>query len=252
MACAADMETLLAARRDEIAAVIMEPRVQGAAGMIVHPEGFLRRVADSCRRNGVLLILDEVATGLGRTGTMFACEKEGVSPDFLCLAKGLSGGYLPLGATLTTESVYRSFLGDFGSLRTFYHGHTYTGNPLACAAAVANLDVFAAERTLEHVQERASELARLLEPLRVLDRVGDVRQEGLMAGIELVRDKTSREPYPYAEKWGYRVTDACRGRGVILRPLGNVVVVMPTLAISAEQLARVVSALHRAIREVTA
>ncbi len=161
----ADMERLLSGHGGEVAAVIMEPLVQGAAGMLVHPEGYLRGVRELCDRHGVLLILDEVATGFGRTGRMFACEHEGVAPDLLCLAKGLTGGYLPLAATLASERIYEGFLGEFEEFRTFFHGHTYTGNPLACAAALATLDVFREERTLEALEGKIELLAELLEPL---------------------------------------------------------------------------------------
>ena len=179
------MERLLAEHAGEVAAVIMEPLVQGAAGMLVHPDGYLRGVRELCDRHDVLLILDEVATGFGRTGRMFACEHEDVAPDLLCLAKGITGGYLPLAATLTTERVYEGFLGEFEELRTFFHGHTYTGNPLACAAALASLDVFEEERTLERLQPKIELLGELLEPLAAHPAVAEVRRRGFMTGIEL-------------------------------------------------------------------
>jgi adenosylmethionine---8-amino-7-oxononanoate aminotransferase len=201
--------------------------------MIVHPEGYLREVRELCDRHGVLLICDEVAVGFGRTGRMFACEHEGVSPDLLCLAKGITGGYLPLAATLATERIYEGFLGDHEDFRTFFHGHTYTGNPLACAAALATLDVFQEERTLERLQPKIELLGRLLEPVAELPMVAEVRRRGFMVGIEL-------DGYPVAARMGHRVTLEARRRGAIVRPLGDVVVLMPPLAISEHDLERLV------------
>src|SRR5215208_4828585 len=197
---------LLARDGRRVAAVVMEPLVQGAAGIQVHPPGYLRAVRELCDDHGVLLICDEVATGLGRTGRMFACEHEAVAPDFMCLAKGLTGGYLPLAATLTTERVYAGFLGEFADFRAFFHGHPYTGNPLACAAALATLDVFEEERTLDHVDELDGLLGELLEPVAALSAVGEVRRRGLMTGIEL-------DGFPVAARTGHRVTLAARRRG---------------------------------------
>jgi adenosylmethionine-8-amino-7-oxononanoate aminotransferase len=230
---AAEMERLLAVYGDEVAAVIVEPLVQGAAGMIVHPDGFLRDVRELCDRYGVFLICDEVAVGFGRTGRMFACEHEGVAPDFLCLAKGITGGYLPLAATLTTDRVYAGFLGEHEEFRTFFHGHTYTGNPLACAAALATLDVFEEERTLERLQPKIALLERLLEPVEELPMVKEVRRRGFMCGIEL-------GSFQVEARMGHRVTLEARRRGAIVRPLGDVVVLMPPLAISEADLERLV------------
>jgi adenosylmethionine-8-amino-7-oxononanoate aminotransferase len=238
------MERLLAAHAGEVAAVIMEPLVQGAAGMLVHPDGYLRAVRELCDRHGVLLILDEVATGFGRTGRMFACEHEAVAPDLLCLAKGLTGGYLPLAATLATERIYDGFLGEFEEFRTFFHGHTYTGNPLACAAALATLDVFREERTLERLAPKIDLLGELLEPLAAHPAVGDVRRCGFMTGIELA-------DYPLSLRMGHRVTLEARRRGAIIRPLGDVVVLMPPLAIEAGELRRLVSITGDAIEAAT-
>jgi adenosylmethionine-8-amino-7-oxononanoate aminotransferase len=244
-------EALISGRRDEIAAVVMEPLVQGAAGMIVHPPGYLKRIAKACRDNGVLLICDEVATGFGRTGTLFACEQEEVVPDFLCVAKGITGGYLPLAATLTTDAVYESFLGPFESKRTFFHGHSYTGNPLACAAALANLRVFDDENTLGHVAQMAERLAEGLKAIAETKHVGEVRQRGLMIGIELVRDKKTKEEFPYDARIGHKVCLAGRRRELMLRPLGNVVVLMPPLSIAPAEVDFLIEALHEAILEVT-
>ncbi|MGE5407737.1 MAG: adenosylmethionine--8-amino-7-oxononanoate transaminase [Syntrophothermus sp.] len=231
---AADMERILSAHGSEVSAVILEPLVQGAGGMLLHPPGYLRAVRELCDRHGVLLICDEVAVGFGRTGTMFACEQEGVSPDFLCLAKGITGGYLPLAATLTTEAVYEGFLGAPEQFRTFFHGHTYTGNPLACAAALASLDVFEQERTLERLQPKIALLEELLAGVAGMTEVTEVRQRGFMVGIDL-------ESWDPALRMGHRVTLEARERGAIVRPLGNTVVLVPPLAISEAELRELVA-----------
>jgi adenosylmethionine-8-amino-7-oxononanoate aminotransferase len=241
----AHMERLLGEHEGEIAAVIMEPLVQGAAGMLTHPPGYLRAVRELCDRHDVLLILDEVATGFGRTGLMFACEHEDVSPDLLCLAKGITGGYLPLAATLTSERVYEGFLGRFEELRTFFHGHTYTGNPLACAAGLATLDVFEEERTLERLGPKIELLAELLEPVAAHPRVREVRRCGFMTGIELAEQ-------PLEARMGHQVTLAARERGAVIRPLGDVIVLMPPLAISEADLRRLVAITQEAIDVATA
>ena len=238
------MARLLAEHEGEVAAVIMEPLVQGAAGMLVHPPGYLRAVRELCDEHGALLILDEVATGFGRTGRMFACEHEGVAPDLLCLAKGISGGYLPLAATLTSERIYEGFLGRHEEFRTFFHGHTYTGNPLACAAGIATLDVFREERTLERLQPKIELLGELLEPIAAHPAVREVRRRGFMVGIELAE-------YPLPVRIGHRVTLEARRRGAIIRPLGDVIVLMPPLAISAEHLRRLVDVTAEAIDAAT-
>jgi len=242
-----EMERVLAEHHQRIAAVVIEPLVQGAAGMIVHPRGYLRGVRELTRKYDVLLIADEVAVGFGRTGRMFACEHEGVSPDLLCLAKGLTGGYLPMGATLATGEIYRAFLGDYAESKTFFHGHTYGGNPLGAAVALASLDVFDEEQTLEKLPLKIARLGRHLERIAVLPHVGHVRQCGLIAGVELVRDEATREPFPWAERRGQRVCDHAKIEGVWLRPLGNVIVIMPPLAVSIEELDRICGAVERGI-----
>ena len=242
---AGHMERVLSEHEGEVAAVIMEPLVQGAAGMLMHPEGYLRDVRELCDRHGVLLILDEVATGLGRTGRMFACEHEDVAPDLLCLAKGITGGYLPLAATLASERIYRGFLGRVEEFRTFFHGHTYTGNPLACAAALATLDVFAEERTLEHLQRKIELLGELLEPIAAHPEVREVRRRGFMTGIEL-----AERPLP--ARIGHQVTLEARRRGAVIRPLGDVIVLMPPLAISEGELTRLLAITAEAIDAATA
>ncbi len=236
---------LLDRHSETVAGVIVEPLVQGAAGMLMQPDGYLRRVRELCDAHGVLLICDEVATGFGRTGRMFACDHEGVTPDLLCVGKGLTGGYLPLAATLTTEEVYGGFLGRHEELRTFFHGHTYTGNPLACAAGIATLETFERERTLELMQPKIELLARALgQRVAVLPGVSEVRQRGFMVGIELI-------DHAAGERIGHRVTLAARRRGAIIRPLGDVVVLMPPLAISESDLSRLVAITASAIAEAT-
>ena len=236
-----DMARLLALREEEVAAVVIEPLVQGAAGMLTHPPGYVRAIRRLCDRHGALLICDEVATGFGRTGTMFACEQEGVSPDLLCLAKGLTGGYMPLAATLATERIYEAFLGASSDYRTFFHGHTYTGNPLACAAAIASLDVFERERTLVRIQPKIRLLSEWLRHVERMPEVHEVRQRGLMVGIDLGEHDPDL-------RLGHRVVLEARRRGVIVRPLGEVIVLMPPLSMSKQDLRRLVQVVGQSIR----
>jgi adenosylmethionine---8-amino-7-oxononanoate aminotransferase len=239
------LAALLDEHGERVAAVIVEPLVQGAAGMIMQSPGYLRRVRELCDEHGVLLIADEVATGFGRTGRMFACEHEDVAPDLMCVAKGLTGGYIPLAATLATERIYEGFLGEHEDFRTFFHGHTYTGNPLACAAAIATLEVFEQERTLERLQPKIELLRSLLdEHVAPLSAVAEIRQRGFMVGIEL-------EPFPLEARIGHQVTLAARERGAIIRPLGDVVVLMPPLSIDEAELRRLVAITAAAIDEAT-
>jgi adenosylmethionine-8-amino-7-oxononanoate aminotransferase len=211
----------------------------------------LRGIRELTKKYRVLLIADEVATGFGRTGRMFACEHEAISPDLLCLAKGITGGYLPLAATLTTEEIFNAFLGEYEEKKTFYHGHSYTGNPLACAAAVANLKVMKEERVLEKLQGKIQFLSEALKRYRELEHVGDIRQLGMMVGIELVVDKTTKEEYPFEDKIGIKVIKEARRRGLILRPLGNVIVLMPPLGISPDELNEILSITYHSIKTVT-
>lgn len=241
------LEQTLEASQAEIAALVIEPLVQAAAGMITHPDGYLHGVRELTQRYDVLLIADEVAVGFGRTGTMFACEQENVAPDLLCLGKGLTAGYLPMAATLATDEIWRAYLGDYSESKTFFHGHTYGGNPLAAAVASASLDVFQEEKTLEDLPEKIDRLADHLKRIAELPHVGDVRQRGLMAGIELVQDHQTKEPYHWTEKRGIRVCDFARTEGVWLRPLGNVVVIMPPLAISLPELDHICLGAERGI-----
>jgi len=240
--CLAKLEQILQQRASRIAAICIEPLVQGAAGIVVHPAGFLRGVRDLATRYNVLLIADEVAVGFGRTGKMFACEHEDVQPDLMCVGKGLSGGYLPLAATFATQQIFDAFLGQPWEGRTFYHGHTFTGNPLACAAALASLELFAKNDLLAAVNAKSHELRAMLDPLRTFAHVGDIRQRGLMVGIELVADKATRRPYDPQRRRGAEVCAGIRHRGVILRPLGDVVVLMPPLAMGVDDLLSIVAA----------
>jgi len=239
--CLAGLEEIVARHAERVGTVVIEPLVQGAGGMLTAEPGFLAGVREICDRWGLLLVADEVATGFGRTGRMFACEHEAVRPDFLCLAKGLSGGYLPLAATLTTEAVYERFLGTPGNPVTFYHGHSYTGNPIACAAALANLDIFEREKVIERMQPGLEHFARLLkERIEPLEAVGEVRRRGFMTGIELVADRSRRTPFDPALRLGKRVILEARRRGVIIRPLGDVVVLLPHLSFTRDELTTLV------------
>lgn len=251
MACLDPIEQLLKSRHREVAGFVIEPLMQAAAGMIVQPPGYLKRVRELCTKYNVLLIADEVATGFGRTGKMFACDYEGVTPDLMAISKGLTGGYMPLAATLATEEIYQAFLGKYEEFKTFFHGHSYTGNPLGCAVALANLRIFRSERTLTRLRQKINALTTLLAPLARLPHVGDVRQIGLMVGIELVNDRATKEPYPIEARIGHRVTAEARRNGLLLRPLGNVIVLLPPLSVSLQELRRMVSIMQSAIETVT-
>lgn len=244
------LDALLKKKGDTVCAFIVEPIVQGAAGMLMWPKGVLKEMARICKKYDVLFIVDEVATGFGRTGKMFACEHEGVSPDIMCLAKGITGGYLPLAATLTTNRVFDGFLFDHKDKKTFFHGHTYTGNPLCCAAALANLEVFKKERTLEKLQPKIKFLAKGLKRFEDLNCVGEVRQKGFMVGIELVKDKKTMEPFDWEEAIGVKVCKSAREKGVILRPLGSVIVLMPPLSISLKELKFLLDVTYSSIKEI--
>jgi adenosylmethionine---8-amino-7-oxononanoate aminotransferase len=244
------LERLFTDHGDTLAAAIIEPGFQGAAGILTYPKGFLAKFADLCHNQEVLLVFDEVAVGMGRSTCMFACEKEDIVPDFLCVAKGLTGGYLPVAATLTTDAIFEAFLGAPEQGRTFFHGHTYSGNALGCAAALATLKIFEDRRIIESLPKKAAHLAEALAPLRSLEGVGDVRQYGLSVGIELSRSPKHRTPFPAAARTGHRVCRKARDHGVFLRPLGDVVVLMPPLTITPEEIDSLVSAVRRSIEAV--
>jgi len=248
--CAGQLTAALEELGDKAAAVVIEPRVQGAAGMRMHPHGYLAKAAEACRELGVWLVLDEVMTGFGRTGTMFAFEQEGVTPDLVALAKGLTGGYLPLAATLASPEIFEAFLGEYAELKTFFHGHSYTGNQLGCAAALASLRIFAAEKTLERNAVLAEKLRKLTARFWQHPNVGDVRQEGLICAIELVREFDSRQPFGFTERVGHRVCEAARHHGLLTRPIGDVLVLMPPYCVTESQLEAMVEALWLGVKEV--
>jgi len=240
--CLEDLEAILKTHSREIAALVIEPLIQGAGGMITQPPGFVKSLRTLCDKYDTFLIADEVMTGFGRTGRMFACELEEVTPDFMAVSKGLTGGYLPLAATLTTEKVYAGFLGDFKDRRTFYHGHTYTGNPLACAAALAAIGIFERDRVLEKTRKKIHLMGNLLQDFYAIDEVGDIRTCGFIAGMELVKNPSTKEPFPADQRMGHRVALEARRRGVIVRPLGDILVLMPPLSITEAELETLVAA----------
>lgn len=245
------LASLLRRRHHEIAAVVMEPLMQGAAGMLKAPKGLLKSARRLTKQYGVLLICDEVATGFGRTGKMFACEHEGVTPDLMAVAKGLSGGVLPLAATLASEEIYKGFLFPYADQKTFFHGHTYTGNPLACAAAIENLKIFKREKTLSKLQPKIRLMQKELKRLQTHPQVGSIRQVGMMVGIELIKDKKNHIAYDWKEKIGVKVCRLARDYGVILRPLGPVIVLMPPLCITQAQIKLLVSTVEKSISKGT-
>jgi adenosylmethionine-8-amino-7-oxononanoate aminotransferase len=244
----------LTAALDELgktaSAFVLEPRVQGAAGMKMHPHGYLEKTASACRERGVWLVLDEVMTGFGRTGAMFAWRHENVTPDLVALAKGLTGGYLPLAATLASGEIYDAFLGDYAEMKTFFHGHSYTGNALGCAAALASLQIFATDKTLQKNLALQQTLAQCVAKFWEHPHVGDVRQEGLICAIEIVRDFPTREPFPFAERIGHRICEAARAHGLLTRPIGDVLVLMPPYCCTEEQIGAMVEALWLGLSDV--
>jgi adenosylmethionine-8-amino-7-oxononanoate aminotransferase len=249
--CLKELERLMAEHGEETAGLVIEPLVQCAGGMVVQPPGFVKKARELCDRYNILMIADEVAVGFGRTGAMFACEREGVTPDLMALSKGLTAGYLPLAATLATQEIYDAFLGDYSELKTFFHGHTFTGNPIACAAALASLDLFEQDKLLEKLPQKIAYMEERLLKMRHLAHVGNTRQVGMIGGIELVLDKESKAPYPWEQRLGVRVCNEARKHGLFLRPLGNVLVVFPPLSITMEELELLMVGLEESIRTVT-
>lgn len=241
------LSEIFEAHHSEIAGITLEPIIQGAGGMNVMPKGYLKGVEQLCREFNILLIIDEVATGFGRTGKMFAVEHEKVQPDIMTVAKGITGGYLPIAATLTTEEVYEAFYGEYEEFKTFFHGHSFTGNQLGCAAALANLKLFEDEQTVEQAAQKAVFIEQKLKQLCDLQHVGDVRQAGLMCGIELVKNKETAEPFPWQLRMAYKATLEMRKRGMLTRPLGDVVVFMPPLASTEEQISQMIEIMKEAI-----
>ena len=247
-----DLKRLPVEQIDQLAAVVIEPLIQGAAGMRLWPVGMLKELELWCRQHDVFLILDEVMTGFGRTGSMFACQQETVTPDFIALAKGLTGGSLPLAATLTTQRVFDGFLGRPEEGRTFYYGHSYTANPLGCAAALASLQVFREEKTLDHLPEKIEALRHALSPFHDLPWVADVRQCGLIAGIDLVSCRDPHTPFPREKFIGAQVCHRARHHGLLTRPVLDTLVLMPPLATTTDQIQAMATALYRATRDVLA
>jgi adenosylmethionine-8-amino-7-oxononanoate aminotransferase len=247
-----DAQEKITENKDRLAALVMEPLMQGAAGMWRQPAEYVQEMSEVCRSHGILLVLDEVATGFGRTGKMLACEHAGVAPDILCLAKGITGGYLPLAATLSTEEIFSAFLGEYKEYKTFFHGHTYTANPLGCAAAIANLELFERKRIIENMQPGIGSLQeRLQKDFVNLPHVSDVRQWGYMAGIELVQDKGGRKNFPPELRIGHKVILEARRRSVLIRPLGDVIILMPPLTITTDELSELLDVVYDSIRTVT-
>jgi lysine---8-amino-7-oxononanoate aminotransferase len=249
--CLATLQALFEDKGDQIACLIVEPLVQAAGGMVVMPPGFLSSLRHLCTRFEVLLLADEVATGFGRTGRMFACEHEQISPDIMAIGKGLTAGYLPVAATLTTDQIYQGFYGEFSEFKAFFHGHSFTGNQLGCAVALASLDLFEKDRLLDHVEQSIDLVATRLERFRSLGHAGDVRQVGLMVGIELVEDRSTKAPYAPADGIGFQVCSRARDLGLVTRPLGDVVTFLPPLATSHSDLLAMLDILGTAIAEVT-
>ncbi len=249
--CTGALEEILAEKQERVAAVVIEPVVQGAAGMVTQPGGYVKAVRDLCDKHDVLMVADEVAAGFGRTGHMFACDGEGVTPDLMAVGKGLSGGYLPIAATMATEKVFDAFRGETHSTNTFFHGHSYTANQLACAASLASLDLFEKNKIVDNVRKRARTAGAWLEKISALESVGQTRRAGLMMGIELVQDKKTRAPYDASLMMGRKVILAAREKGLIIRPLGDVVIIMPPLCVSDEELDKIMSVTLDSIAEVT-
>lgn len=247
--CLQRLESLLQEKADEIAGIIIEPLVQGAAGIITHPSGFLKGVENLCRKYHVLLICDEVAVGFGRTGTMFACEQEEVVPDILCVGKGITGGYMPLAATITSQKIFDAFLGDKEEHKTFYHGHTYTGNQLSCSVALKNIQLMEETALIEKVQVNASFVNEQLQDLYKLDIVGDIRQRGLMIGIEIVQDRETKIIFPIQENKLDNIVLAARQKGLIIRQLDQVLTFMPVLAMSQNELEEAIKIIYQSILE---
>ena len=249
-ACFDTVDRTFAEHHERIAAFVIEPIVQGAAGILVHAPGYLQHVRNVTAQYNIPLIADEVAVGFGKTGTLFACEQEHVLPDLLCLAKGITGGYLPLAATLATSEIHNAFLGAPAEGKTFYHGHTYTGNALGCAAALANLELIHKNNSVENARQIEEQIHSDFSTLREHAHVGEIRQKGVMTGIELVLDREQKTPYPTSRRIGHEVTLACRKRGFIIRPLGNVIVLMPAIAMPLNLIRQLTAAVCEAIEEI--
>jgi adenosylmethionine-8-amino-7-oxononanoate aminotransferase len=248
--CLKPLEKLLKAKNSRICAIILEPLVMAAGGMIIYPKEYLKGVGKLAAKYGVHLIVDEIATGFGRTGKMFACQYTDVKPDFICLSKGITSGYLPLGVTLTTERIYRAFYADYGRKKTFYHGHTYTANPLACSAAIASLEVFKEEKTISRINKIIPLLGTQLEEMRKLPYVGDVRTLGMIGAVELVRDKAKKRPFGFEERIGLKIYREGLKKNILLRPLGNIIYLFLPLCLKRKELADILNRSYRVIERI--
>ena len=248
--CIKPLEKLLKDRAEEIAAMILEPLVMGAGGIIVYPKEYLEKAAALLKKHNVHLIVDEVATGFGRTGRMFACQHVKIQPDFMCLSKGITSGYLPLGVTLTTDDIYYSFYDDYRKGKTFYHGHTYTANPLSCSAAIASLDIFREEKTLHRIKRIIPILQDGLKKFENLLYVGDVRGLGMIGAIEIVRNKKSKTPFSLEERIGYRIYKQGLAKGLLLRPLGDIIYLFPPLCIKDNELVYILDTCYKIIKHL--
>ena len=249
--CLDEVENLFEQRHNEIAAIIVEPLVQGAAGMRVYPAKYLNRLRKLCDKYDILLIDDEVAMAFGRTGKYFAFEHAGIKPDIFCVAKGITAGYIPLAATIATEKIYKEFYDDFSKLKTFYHGHSFTGNPIACALAVENLKIMEEEQIIESLQQKIEALKKSLKKFETLKHVGDIRHIGMIGAIEMVKNKLTKEPYTFSERMGHKVFLEALKMGAILRPIGNVIYFMPPLIITEKEIEKLTEIAYNAIKIVT-
>ena len=249
--CILNLENIIEKHADETCALVIEPLVQGAAGILTHPSGYLAEIRRLCTKYEIIMIADEVAVGFGKTGTMFACEQENISPDIMALAKGISGGYLPLAATLVTEKIFNSFLARYDEFKTFFHGHTYTGNALACAVSLANIEIFKEESVIENLSPKIERLTKHLKKFSDLKHVGDVRQCGIMVGIELVKDKRTKESFESNLRIGNKVIMEARKLGIMLRPLSDVIVFMPPLSITIDEIDKICEVTYESIKKIT-
>jgi adenosylmethionine-8-amino-7-oxononanoate aminotransferase len=251
LACAEKIDRIARENHDEIAGLLLEPIVQAAGGFIVSPPGYLRRVAEICRTHKIILIADEVATGFMRTGELFAVTHENVTPDIICLSKGLTSGYLPLAVTAANEEIFNAFLGRYEEFKTFFHGHTYTGNQLGCAAAIASLDLLLKPDFIKKIRKKIVLFEEELSKLNELRHVGEIRQKGMMIGIEIVKDKKTKEMYEPWERIGHRICKDIRKYEIFLRPLGNVIVIMPPLSITEKEITHLVNSIYKSIKFIT-
>lgn len=249
--CFEEVEELFKTRHNEIAAMIVEPLVQGAAGMRMYPAEYLKKLRVLCDKYDILLIDDEVAMAFGRTGKYFAFEHAGIKPDIFCVAKGITAGYIPLAATITTDRIYNAFYDDFSTLKTFYHGHSFTGNPVACAIAVENLKIMEEEEIIKNLEPKINKLKSCLEEFKELEHVGDIRHIGMIGAIEMVKNKKTKEAYPFTERIGHKVFKEAMKNGALLRPIGNVIYFLPPLIISEQEIEKLTKIAYNAIRRIT-